>query len=189
VLAIYFGTIFYSVKKLLEVAKKYEYIDPFIGQDDEEETQIQEQNYSLENIKVDKENILYQAVNNEINNNLLDTTKKVLICCTGDYQSMALLTIAMNIFNRENIHVFTFNRNHDSMLEFMENICNENKLAFHHSLCDTDESESESDSEKMSESDSETLSESDSEKMSESDSETLSESDSEKLSESDSETL
>jgi hypothetical protein len=169
VLAIYFGTIFYSVKKLLEVAKKYEYIDPFIGEDDEEETQIQEQNYSLENIKVDKENILYQAVNNEINNNQLDTTKKVLICCTGDYQSMALLTIAMNIFNRENIHVFTFNRNHDSMLEFMENICNENKLAFYHSLCDKDESEldSESNSETLSESNSETLSESDSEPLEE----------------------
>jgi hypothetical protein len=145
VLAIYLGTIFYSVKKVLEYAKCLNSnIEPFLNEVfelDREETIPQKQNLSLY-IEIDKENVLYQAFNNEITNNQLDTTKKVLICCTGDNQSMALLTIAMNIFNKENIHVITFGCDNEPMLEFMENICNENKLTFYHSKSNIIDSES-----------------------------------------------
>ena len=128
ILPLYFGTIFYLVKKVLEKVKQFEEnIDPFNPEDN---IDIDEINYNMDNIKIDKENILYQAFDEEINKNQLDISKKVLICCTGDNQSMALLTIAMNVFNRENIHVFT-SSNNDKMTEFIENICIENKLAFH----------------------------------------------------------
>ena len=128
ILPLYFGTIFYLVKKVLEKAKHFEEnIDPFNLEDNIE---IDEINYNMDNIKIDKENIIYQAFDEEINKNQLDISKKVLICCTGDNQSMALLTVAMNVFNRENIHVFTASDN-ETMIEFMENICKENKLNFH----------------------------------------------------------
>jgi hypothetical protein len=141
VLAIYFGTIYYSVKKLIEIANNFdENAEPLINQNYEEPI-TQEQNFTLD-VEIDKENVIYQAFMNEINKNQLDTTKKVLICCTGDYQSMALLAVAMNIFNKENIHVFTYNNHNNDILDFMKNLCETNKLTFHHNeLNENDDSE------------------------------------------------
>ncbi len=101
-----------------------------IDEASEENNELTE--YSLD-IEIDKENILYKSFMNEVSNNNLDTNKKILVCCTGDYQSMALLTIAMNIFTRENINVLTINHDTSSntMVEFIENICDNNNLTFH----------------------------------------------------------
>lgn len=120
VLSLYFGSIFYLVKKVIDTYKLFKY----------EEEKI-EQNLSL-NIDIDEENILYSQFNKiEVN----DTN--VLVCCTGDYKSMALLAIAAKKF--ENVHVLTINHN-NIMKEFIENVCDYNEFTFHsYDIEDADE--------------------------------------------------
>lgn len=122
-LPIYYGVMFYATKKLVE------YSNNNLNEQEPDEDEENDILYSL-NINIDKDNIIYQSFNNEVIKNNLDTNKKILVCCTGDYQSMALLTVAMNIFNRENISVLTIN-NDDNIVNFMEKICDDNNLTFH----------------------------------------------------------
>ncbi len=132
IFAIYYGAIFYVVKKIAQVANAIEDksntdIDSSSDVDSTDDT-----SFDID-IEIDKENILYQSFMNEINKNNLDINKKILVCCTGDYQSMALLTIARNIFNKENISVLTVNHdNSNVMVDFMENICNFNNITFYY---------------------------------------------------------
>ena len=132
VLAIYFGAIFYAVKKVLE---SYNYFRETSEVLEKEYIGLSTENNNsnmLLNYEFDKNNVIYKAFNLEVTKHEMDLSKKVLICCTGDYQSMALLSIAANVFDKNNIHVFTIN--HDSshiMRDFIEDVCISNNFMFH----------------------------------------------------------
>ena len=136
VLSLYFGSIFYLVKKVIETRNKInedtlDIISNIILDNTSNELFI---NKNL-NIEVDKENIIYKAFMLEVNKNEMDITKQVLVCCTGDEQSMALLAIASNVFNH--VHVLLINHDKkDTMKEFIEDICDFNEFTMHCNTAD-----------------------------------------------------
>ena len=84
-------------------------------------------------LNIDPEDKLYKSVLNEYNKNKLEKNEQVLVCCTGDTQSMALLAIVLNIFGNENVHVLTINHHKsNNMTIFVHDICDLNDLQFHH---------------------------------------------------------
>jgi tRNA(Ile)-lysidine synthase TilS/MesJ len=131
VLSLYFGSIFYLVKKVIETRNKInedtlDIISNIILDNKSNELFI---NKNL-NIEVDKENVIYKAFMLEVNKNEMDITKQVLVCCTGDEQSMALLAIASNVFNH--VHVLLINHDEtNTMKEFIEDICDFNEFTMH----------------------------------------------------------
>jgi hypothetical protein len=135
VLSLYFGSIFYLVKKVIETRNKInDDILDYTSDDTSSDTSDDIYNKLFTNkklsIEVDKENVIYKAFMQEVNKNEMDITKQVLVCCTGDEQSMALLTIASNVFNH--IHVLLIN--HDDteiMKEFIEDVCDFNEFTLH----------------------------------------------------------
>lgn len=74
-------------------------------------------NYTIDNITVNREDILYNTVKNYCDTNVLTAEceswdvfdNKVLIGYNGDNQSHALLTIVANLFSPSNIHVVNYN--------------------------------------------------------------------------------
>ena len=88
-----------------------------------------------------------ENINNILNINNSDLYKKfklfcknkniinkqpVLVCCTGDKQSMALLTLAIAVYGSDNVHVLTIDHHFNSnIFQFMKNICNTNNLIFY----------------------------------------------------------
>ena len=135
VLSLYFGSIFYLVKKVIETRNKINDdtldITSDIILDDISNITSNELfiNKNL-NIEVDKENVIYKAFMLEVNKNEMDITKQILVCCTGDEQSMALLAIASNVFNH--VHVLLINHDKkDIMKQFIEDICDFNEFTMH----------------------------------------------------------
>jgi tRNA(Ile)-lysidine synthase TilS/MesJ len=129
VLALYFGSIFYLVKKVIETTKMFEdeSSNDLSNITSNEITDII--NMKL-NMNFDKENVVYKAFMLEVNKNEMDTNKQALICCTGDEQSMALLAIASTVFNH--IHVLLINHDKTEILkEFIEDICDFNEFTLH----------------------------------------------------------
>ncbi len=127
VLAAYFGMAYYLIEKMIQTAKSFE-----------EESEIEENIDIYENSKIDlqigieTDNILYQEFLSIVDKNQLDKTKKILVCCTGDYQSMSLLTIAIQIFGMENVQVFFYNYDDTFIIQkFLMKICFHNDLMFH----------------------------------------------------------
>jgi hypothetical protein len=127
VLSLYFGSIFYLVKKVIETRNKMNDITCDDTSDIISNELFTNKNLSIE---VDKENVIYKAFMLEVNKNEMDITKQVLVCCTGDEQSMALLVIASKVFNH--IHVLLINHDEtDIMKEFIEDICDFNEFTLH----------------------------------------------------------
>ena len=76
-------------------------------------------------INIDKTEDVYTAISN---NNI---TGNIIVCCTGDMQSMALLYGVMNVFDSKNINVlFINNERYNKMGEFVENICGQHNINF-----------------------------------------------------------
>ncbi len=76
-------------------------------------------------INIDNTEPVYTAIsNNNISGN-------IIVCCTGDMQSMALLYGVMNVYNNNNINVlFINNERYNKMGEFVENICGQHNINF-----------------------------------------------------------
>ncbi len=127
VLAAYFGMAYYLIERIILTAKSFEEESKM-----EEKFNIYESSKIDLNISVETNNVLYQEFISVINKNELDKTKKILVCCTGDYQSMALLTIAVQIFGIENVQVFFYNYDETFIIQkFLMKICFHNNLIFH----------------------------------------------------------
>ena len=127
VLAAYFGMAYYLIEGMIRTAKRLEEESIF------EECLDEYENSKIDlNIDIEKDNILYQEFLSVVDKNELDKTKKILVCCTGDYQSMALLTIATHIFEKENVHVFFHNYDETFTIQhLLMEICCYNDLTFH----------------------------------------------------------
>ncbi len=125
VLAAYFGMAYYLIEKMIQTAKNLEEASNFLLDDSPE------YNNNL-NIDVDTNNILYKEFMSTINKHELDVNKKILVCCTGDYQSIALLTIASQIFGKENVHVFLHNYDETYKIQhLLMELCCHNDFTFH----------------------------------------------------------
>ncbi len=131
VLAIYFGMAYYLVEKLFGTAKRFEDEYQILNsKPDEDDLNEYLDDYNLD-INIDTNNILYKEFISVVNKNELDKNKKILIGCTGDYQSIALLTIALKVFNKENIHVFFYKYSYNNILyNFLSILCSENDVQF-----------------------------------------------------------
>jgi len=110
--ALYLGTMYVFYKYVQEKAREYE-----------------DETITINNItEIDTENPLYKAVS-EISNKT--PVGPIIVCCTGDMQSMALLHIIMMIYDNIHINVlFINNERYHNMSEFVENICNDNSINF-----------------------------------------------------------
>ena len=94
VLAVYFGMAYYLVEKMMLSAKHFEDLSK---PSKINEIEINTDNYNIDlNIGIETNNVLYKGFMSVVNINNLDINKKILVCCTGDYQSVALLTIAFS---------------------------------------------------------------------------------------------
>ncbi len=57
--------------------------------------------------------------------------KKVLVCCSGDNKSMALVTCIANIFGNDNTYVLLINHHKNNMLKiFVHDVCDYNSFKF-----------------------------------------------------------
>jgi tRNA(Ile)-lysidine synthase TilS/MesJ len=112
--ALYLGTMYVFYKYVQEKAREYE---------DETIT------VNINDVKeIDTENPLYRAVSEIANKTPVGP---IIVCCTGDMQSMALLHIIMMIYDNIHINVlFINNERYHNMSEFVENICNDNSINF-----------------------------------------------------------
>ncbi len=127
VLAAYFGMAYYLIERIILTAKSFEEQSKL-----EESFNIYESSKIDLNIDVETDNVLYQEFISVVDKNELDKTKKILVCCTGDYQSMALLTIAIQIFGIENVQVFFYNYDETFIIQkFLMKVCFHNDLIFH----------------------------------------------------------
>lgn len=110
--ALYLGTMYVFYKYVQEKAREYE-----------------DETISITDVKeIDTENPLYKAVS-EIANKT--PTGPIIVCCTGDMQSMALLHIIMMIYDNIHINVlFINNERYHNMSDFVENMCNDNNINF-----------------------------------------------------------
>jgi hypothetical protein len=124
----YLGLLQYFYKKIKCIARYFE-----------STSQPIQNTVCFKNISIDKNNLLYSSVLSTCEKNKIDTDKKVLICCTGNEQSMALLTIAMSIFGSNNVSVLTINHHKSKNINnFILDICEKNNLNVHLFDCDTD---------------------------------------------------
>jgi hypothetical protein len=133
VLGLYFGSIFYLVKKVIETTKMFENDISDITTDITTDitSDITSNNINMKiNMDFDKENIVYKAFMLEVNKNKMDTTRQVLICCTGDEKTMSLLSIASTIFNHVHVLLIDYDET-ETMKEFIEDICDFNDFTFH----------------------------------------------------------
>jgi hypothetical protein len=128
VLAAYFGMAYYLFERILETAKHFE----DLSQNEEESIEEEQYNYRTKKLdmNIDTENVLYKEFMSVVNKNELNKDNEILVCCTGDYQSMALLTIASKIFKK--VHVLFYNYDYlDLVHDFLLEVCYENKFHFH----------------------------------------------------------
>ncbi len=99
----------------------------------EEEREPIEETFSL-NRSIDKDNIVFKSVNENcirINQGIDIDNKKILVCCTGDNKSMALLTCIANIFGSDNTYVLLINHHKNTTLKmFVHDICDYNEFKF-----------------------------------------------------------
>jgi len=80
-------------------------------------------------INIDKTEDVYTAISNSIITN--NISGNIIVCCTGDMQSMALLYGVMNVYDSDNINVlFINNERYNKMGEFVENICEKHNINF-----------------------------------------------------------
>ncbi len=80
---------------------------------------------------MDTEESIFKSVNDNCLRNKIDTDKKVLVCCTGDNKSMALLAIVSNIFGSINTNVLFINHHENNVLNmFIHDICDHNGFKF-----------------------------------------------------------
>ena len=119
--ALYLGTMYVFYKYVQEKAREYE-----------------DETISITDVKeIDTENPLYKAVS-EIANKT--STGPIIVCCTGDMQSMALLHIIMMIYDNIHINVlFINNERYHNMSEFVENMCNDNNINFIQTTVETND--------------------------------------------------
>jgi len=134
VLAAYFGMAYYLMNKMIVTAKHFE--DLSCTQDNEETFD----NYRTKNLdmEIDSENILYKEFMSVVNKNELNKENEILVCCTGDYQSMALLAIASKVFSKVSVLFYNYDC-FDKVHDFILDICVENDFKFH-STYDEDDS-------------------------------------------------
>jgi hypothetical protein len=79
------------------------------------------------NVDIEVSEPIYTAVSNT----LASVTGPIIVCCTGDMQSMALLYSIINIYDTAHINVlFVNNERYNKMSEFVENICNTYHINF-----------------------------------------------------------
>ena len=119
VLAAYFGMAYYLIEKMIQTAKEFE-----------EKSQMEESLNIYESSKIDlqigieTDNVLYQEFISIVNKNELDKTKKILVCCTGNEKSMALLACLSKIFKPQNISVLLINHFVDyDVQSFIHDFC------------------------------------------------------------------
>ena len=121
ILSIYFGTIYYFVKKVVELAQHYENTsEPLVSEAVD--------NFYLKEFDLDVVDPVVSSVISECV--LINEDDNILVCCTGDRKSMALLNIMKCIYS--NIHVLYLNHHNTSKLEiFIHDICDKNDFIFH----------------------------------------------------------
>jgi tRNA(Ile)-lysidine synthase TilS/MesJ len=119
--ALYLGTMYVFYKYVQEKAREYE-----------------DETISVTDVKeIDTENPLYKAVSEIANKTPIGP---IIVCCTGDMQSMALLHIIMMIYDNIHINVlFINNERYHNMSDFVENMCNDNNINFIQTSIDTND--------------------------------------------------
>ena len=88
-----------------------------------ESTREEKENSFSLNRTINSDNIVFKAVNDNylrINQGYNNENKNVLVCCTGDDKSMALLTCIGNIFGSANTNVLLINHHKNrSLVNFL----------------------------------------------------------------------
>jgi len=127
--AVYFGMAYYLINNFIRTVHYFQ-----DKNNSESNDNLLLEDYNLD-IEIDNNNVLYKEFLSVVNKNELDRTKKILVCCTGDYQSMALLTIASKFFEKNNIMVFYYNEHYNehnnTIFDFVQLVCSENDLTFY----------------------------------------------------------
>lgn len=96
----------------------------------EEESRLPKDSYvvNVRNARIDINNKLY----NLVIRSCVQDDGPVLVCCTGDAQSMALLTLVTCMYGISKVHVLTVNHHESNNLSnFMERVCTVNNLTYH----------------------------------------------------------
>ena len=82
-------------------------------------------------VEVDVDIKVNEPVYTAISNTLISVTGPIIVCCTGDMQSMALLYSIINIYDTAHINViFINNERYNKMSDFVENICIKHNINF-----------------------------------------------------------
>jgi 3'-phosphoadenosine 5'-phosphosulfate sulfotransferase (PAPS reductase)/FAD synthetase len=86
-----------------------------------------ETNQEIAQVDIDVSEPIYTAVSNTH----VSVTGPIIVCCTGDMQSMALLYAVINVYDVEYINVLFVNyERYNKMSKFIENICNTYHINF-----------------------------------------------------------
>jgi tRNA(Ile)-lysidine synthase TilS/MesJ len=119
---LYLGSMYMFYNYIKNKVREYE-----TNQETNQET-VQEVDINIDiDIDIDVSEPIYTAVSNT----LISVTGPIIVCCTGDMQSMALLYAVINVYDVENINVlFVNNERYNKMSEFVENICNTYHINF-----------------------------------------------------------
>jgi tRNA(Ile)-lysidine synthase TilS/MesJ len=119
VFTVYFGIMAFIYSQIVSYAKKYE----------EESLKELEENYNMFNISND--NILYKTVYALCSRLQILDDNMVIVCCTGDEPSMALLSIVISIYGRERVFVYTLDHyKSDNLTNFISNICEMENISY-----------------------------------------------------------
>lgn len=119
VFTVYFGVMAFLYSQIVAYARKYE----------RESLQELEED-DLFNISYD--NYLYKNIYSYCHRYQLLDENMVIMCCTGDEPSMALLSILVSIYGKERVSVYTLDhyKSH-SVNNFISNICEMKGISFY----------------------------------------------------------
>ncbi len=133
VFTLYISALAYLAKKVIELSNKYK-------NEVEERQKIDIKLFNIPDIfTISNEEPLYNSIIDECVKYKINTNEKVIVSCTGDKQSMALLAIITNLFGAHNVNVVTINHHQNSQFNyFMHDICDINDLKFYNYNVDLD---------------------------------------------------
>ncbi len=80
----------------------------------------------------ENDNLYNHFINYCQDNDITKDSQSILVCCTGDKQSMTLLNLCINYFDCKNIHVINVSEYRNNNILFIHDICDINNLKFHY---------------------------------------------------------
>jgi hypothetical protein len=125
IFTLYISILAYLAKQIVDLSNQYK--NEMIEQNNDIKI------FNIPNLfNISNDDPLYVSIVDECIKNKINTNEKVIVSCTGDKQSMAMLAIIINLFGSRNVNVITINHHQNIQLSsFVHDICDINNLKFY----------------------------------------------------------